>query len=160
MYVLGLFVQQSPSASLSAPTFWVGSVLCSSVDLTAQMPGLSQEPHCCQYAGWHTRQWIPTRKSKLRGSEFCASLTDVSETLGKQGLLCHQLYTSVFLFLFFVYFFTIGPCWLSILNIVACTCQSQTPNLFLPPTLPTRHHKLPPSTEKEASPNHQVSRDP
>ena len=23
--------------------------------------------------------------------------------------------------------YTVGPCWLSILNIAACTCQSQTP---------------------------------
>ena len=27
--------------------------------------------------------------------------------------------------------YTVGPCWLSILNIVVCICQSQTPNLFL-----------------------------
>ena len=25
--------------------------------------------------------------------------------------------------------YTVGPCWLSILNIAVCTCQSQTPNL-------------------------------
>ena len=28
------------------------------------------------------------------------------------------------------------PCWLFILNIAVCTCQSQTPTLFLPSTLP------------------------
>ena len=27
---------------------------------------------------------------------------------------------------------TVGPCWLSVLNIAVCTCQSRTPNLFLP----------------------------
>ena len=32
--------------------------------------------------------------------------------------------------------YTVGPCWLSILYIVVCTCQSQTPQLSLPPTLP------------------------
>ena len=32
---------------------------------------------------------------------------------------------------------TVGPCWLSILNIAVCTCQSQTPHLSLSlPTLP------------------------
>ena len=31
---------------------------------------------------------------------------------------------------------TVGPCWLSILNITECTSQSQTPNLSPPPTLP------------------------
>ena len=29
--------------------------------------------------------------------------------------------------------YIVGPCWLSILNIVVYICQSQTPNLFLPP---------------------------
>ena len=29
----------------------------------------------------------------------------------------------------FIYLFIIGPCWLSILYIAICTCQSQTPNL-------------------------------
>ena len=33
--------------------------------------------------------------------------------------------------------YTVGPCWLSVLNITACTWQSQTPNLSLrPPILP------------------------
>ena len=32
--------------------------------------------------------------------------------------------------------YTVGPCWLSILNIVVRTCQFQTSNLSLPPTLP------------------------
>ena len=32
--------------------------------------------------------------------------------------------------------YTVGPCWLSVYNIAACTCQSQTSNLSLPPTLP------------------------
>ena len=27
--------------------------------------------------------------------------------------------------------YTVGPCWLSILNIAVCTCQSQTPFLFI-----------------------------
>ena len=26
--------------------------------------------------------------------------------------------------------YTVGPCWLSILNIVVCTCQAQTPNVL------------------------------
>ena len=30
-----------------------------------------------------------------------------------------------------------GPGWLFMLNIAVCTCQSQTPNLFLPPVLPS-----------------------
>ena len=29
--------------------------------------------------------------------------------------------------------YTVGPCWLYILNTVVCECQSQTPNLSLPP---------------------------
>ena len=29
--------------------------------------------------------------------------------------------------------YTVGPCWLSILNIAVCTCQSQTANLSPPP---------------------------
>ena len=40
---------------------------------------------------------------------------------------------------------TVGPCWLSILNIAVCTCQSQTPNLSLPPHSPpvvTISHKF------------------
>ena len=32
--------------------------------------------------------------------------------------------------------YTVGPCWLSILNIVVCTSQSQTPNLSLPSPCP------------------------
>ena len=32
--------------------------------------------------------------------------------------------------------YTVGPGWLSILNIVMCICQSQTPNLSLPITFP------------------------
>ena len=28
--------------------------------------------------------------------------------------------------------YRVGPCWLSILNKAVCTCQSQTPNIFLP----------------------------
>ena len=28
--------------------------------------------------------------------------------------------------------YTVGPCWVSLLNIVVCTCQSQTSNLSLP----------------------------
>ena len=32
--------------------------------------------------------------------------------------------------------YTVGPHWLSILNMVMCTCQSQTLNLSLSPTLP------------------------
>ena len=57
-----------------------------------------------------------------------------------------QLY--IYMYLFFFKFFahlsyyrilssslcyTIGPCWLYILNIAVCTCRSQTPNLSLPP---------------------------
>ena len=33
-------------------------------------------------------------------------------------------------------YYTVGPFWLSILNIAVCTCQYQTPNLSLPHTLP------------------------
>ena len=32
--------------------------------------------------------------------------------------------------------YTVGPCWLSILNITLRTCQSQTPSLSFPPTVP------------------------
>ena len=32
--------------------------------------------------------------------------------------------------------YTVGPCWLSILNIEACMCQSQIPSISLPPFLP------------------------
>ena len=36
---------------------------------------------------------------------------------------------------------TVDPCWLSILNIAVCTCQSQAPILsFPPPLLPTGNH--------------------
>ena len=31
--------------------------------------------------------------------------------------------------------YTVGHCWLYVLNIDVCTCQSQTPSLSLPPTL-------------------------
>ena len=37
--------------------------------------------------------------------------------------------------------YTVGPCWLSILSIEVCTCQSQTPNLS-PLTLPPGNHKF------------------
>ena len=39
--------------------------------------------------------------------------------------------------------YTVGPCWLSMLNITVCTCQSQTPSLSLP-----RDPALPPSNPK------------
>ena len=39
--------------------------------------------------------------------------------------------------------YTVGPCWLSILNIAMCTCQSQTPNLSPPSsTIPFGNHKF------------------
>ena len=37
----------------------------------------------------------------------------------------------------YVYFFMVGPSWLSLLNIAVHTCQSQTPNLSVP--LPSNH---------------------
>ena len=39
--------------------------------------------------------------------------------------------------LFLLLFFTVGPCWLSILNIAVCPWQSQTPSLALPLPPPT-----------------------
>ena len=36
--------------------------------------------------------------------------------------------------------YTVGPCWLSILNKALCTCSSQTPNLPLPLTFPPGNH--------------------
>ena len=27
-------------------------------------------------------------------------------------------------------YYTVGPCWLSVLNMAVCTCQSQTPKLI------------------------------
>ena len=36
--------------------------------------------------------------------------------------------------------YTVGPCWLFILNIVVCTYTSQTPQLPLPPSLPLANH--------------------
>ena len=38
--------------------------------------------------------------------------------------------------------YTVGPCWLSILNIAMCTCQSQTPNLSLPSPFSPGNHKF------------------
>ena len=38
--------------------------------------------------------------------------------------------------------YTVGPCWLSVLNIAVCTCRSQTPNLSPPPTFPPSNHKF------------------
>ena len=38
--------------------------------------------------------------------------------------------------------YTVGLCWLSIINIAVCTCQSQTPNLSLRPTIPPGNHKF------------------
>ena len=32
--------------------------------------------------------------------------------------------------------YSVGPCWLSILNIVVCTCVSQTPSISLPAPFP------------------------
>ena len=32
--------------------------------------------------------------------------------------------------------YTVGPCWLSILNTAVCTCSSQTSSLSLPPIFP------------------------
>ena len=37
--------------------------------------------------------------------------------------------------------YTVGPCWLSILCIVVCICQFQTPNLSTPP-FPFNNHKF------------------
>ena len=33
-------------------------------------------------------------------------------------------------------YYTVGPYWSSVLNTALCTCQSHTPNLFLPPRFP------------------------
>ena len=41
--------------------------------------------------------------------------------------------------------YTVGPCWLSILNTVLCACRSQTPELSLSPIL---LHPLAPSNHK------------
>ena len=38
--------------------------------------------------------------------------------------------------------YTVGPCWLSILNTAECTCWSQTPWLSLLPILPPGNHKF------------------
>ena len=38
--------------------------------------------------------------------------------------------------------YTVGFCWLAILNIVVCVCQSQTPNLSLPHLSPIVHFKM------------------
>ena len=38
--------------------------------------------------------------------------------------------------------YTVGPCWLSILHIVVCICSSQAPDLSLPPTFPLGNHKF------------------
>ena len=38
--------------------------------------------------------------------------------------------------------YIVGPCWLSVLNIAVCTCQSQTPNLSLLLTLPSSNQKF------------------
>ena len=37
--------------------------------------------------------------------------------------------------------YIVGPCWLSILNIAVCTCQSQTPYLSLPLIFSPTPHK-------------------
>ena len=38
--------------------------------------------------------------------------------------------------------YTVGSCWLSILNRAVCTCPSQTPQLSLPHILPLCNHKF------------------
>ena len=38
--------------------------------------------------------------------------------------------------------YTVGPYWLSILNIVVCTCPSKTPQLSLPTILSPDNHKF------------------
>ena len=38
--------------------------------------------------------------------------------------------------------YTVGPCWLSIFNVVMCLCQSQTPDLSLPSLFPLFNHKF------------------
>ena len=38
--------------------------------------------------------------------------------------------------MYFIVIFTVGLSWLSVLDIAACTCQSQTPNLSLFLTFP------------------------
>ena len=39
-------------------------------------------------------------------------------------------------------YYTVGLCWLSILNTAVCTCPSQTPSLPLPSILPPDNYKL------------------
>ena len=38
--------------------------------------------------------------------------------------------------------YAVSPCWLSILSIVVCLCQSQTTNLSLPQPFPFGNHKF------------------
>ena len=38
--------------------------------------------------------------------------------------------------------YTVGPCWLSVLNIVVCNCQSKTPSLSIPSTSPFSNDKF------------------
>ena len=38
--------------------------------------------------------------------------------------------------------YTVGPCWLFILNIAVCICQSQTPNYPSSPPFPPGNHKF------------------
>lgn len=89
MYVSGVFAKQSLSASLSVLIF-----LCTSVDLTYKChisPRNRTSPVCRL-----VHKTIPTGKSGPHGSECCASLTGVSEALGKQRLFVIR-FTTLFL---------------------------------------------------------------
>ena len=71
---------------------------------------------------------VPALASFLpkKSQGWSPSELDYYRILNKQSSLCYP----------------VSPCWLSILNIVVCTCQSQTSNPSLFPSRPLSNHKF------------------
>ena len=128
MYKLGGFAKQSPSACLTdlsghlRGSSGAGSVLCASGDLTHKSQ-VSPEIHGAAS--------VQAGKSRLRGSEFCASLLRLQKLRGNRGY-CAISFAPLY---FFNFFFTVGPGWhLTYSNVYILI---QTPNLSLVTTLPS-----------------------
>ena len=74
------------------------------------------------------KRHIASQEKKKRAMEFNRHFTKEDIQVANKYIKKAHLFIKKI-------FFTVGPCWLSILNISVCTCQSQIPNLSFPPTL-------------------------
>ena len=76
----------------------------------------------CNYVWW----WVLSRLTVVLISQYVQILNHFAVYL--KLIMFYVNYTSIHFFLNFIFFYTAGSYWLSILYILVYTCQSQSPN--------------------------------